>query len=177
MSKFTQLFTSRESILLIATLGIVGVGDTYHRLIPETEAIQSTALSVDMPSVEVFRMTDEEKQDIEVFLKKYDKAKPKPKPQPVVDLRMPLEQQNKQAGALGQLYSGDFLYRLSGVFSDNKRFAALQKEHLVNGSFEVIQLYKDQNLDNYKVMSILADNITLKAGDREIKLYLYKDVK
>ena len=84
-------------------------------------------------------------------------------------------EQLAQQGKLNQLYAGDLRFRLIGIFAKNGYFAVLSRKDIATDSQALIKVQVDEQLGNYKIGRILANQLQLEADDgRKISLHLFK---
>jgi hypothetical protein len=93
---------------------------------------------------------------------------------------MTIEEQNKQAGELNNLFDGENKFSLIATFNDSqKKFILLNKLNLVSGKEEQIRLFLGEKLAVYNLNSINHDYVVLSHGQRQIylKLFIMKNNK
>ncbi len=110
------------------------------------------------------------KYDIPIEEKKVESKNTVSKPNP----RLSEEFQNKQKGALSQLFIGDYSYRPIGVFDSQEKFALLEQRHLTNRKTKRIKIVEGQQIENYSVIAIELNSIKIAADKREVSLRLFE---
>lgn len=87
---------------------------------------------------------------------------------------MSLAEQNRQQGKLNELNSGEYRFRLTGVFKQQQMFAVVKKNNLLNEQQELISINVGSKLADYRVTEIGDTQVKIEAEDgRTILLMLF----
>lgn len=170
-----QALLSRELLPFAGLLLIFAIFDVSYRLLPEQAESNHSRKAVQFKEGKVVKFSPDDRKVIDEKLQKYEEEGQEGDSQN--DQRMSLEDQLKQSGDLKQLHSGDYSYRLYGIFHQEQGFAVIEKLHMVTGASEIIRLAEQDTIDGYSVREIMKDRMLFEANDeRKITLYLYEQI-
>jgi hypothetical protein len=171
----------RQMIVVIIFVGGGCLFDFWTRLSPPSEDHNWNKTNQQSQPVALKILAKSQADSIRAAIGQFDVIAPPPvklKDEPVTKVVVPevmsTEQQNKQSGNLDELFDGVNKFTLRATFNDNgQRFALLEKEDQLTRKREKVVLRTDQSIANYTVGKINNTAITLKNGERIVKLQLF----
>lgn len=81
-----------------------------------------------------------------------------------------------QEGDLNEFFSGNLRYRLVGIFNQNRRFAIVSQENLLNNEQVLLNVEVLDEVNKYQIKHILSDKVIFTRNDKQISLFLYRTV-
>jgi len=172
----------KKTILLsvFAMTFLLCVVDFSTRLQPEQKPLQNKEAQSAEQSIQVAFVTPSIQKTLNEQLLPYDvKAKPKTKPKSDKKKKagpklMSIADQKKQQGVKKALFSGEDKYSLIAIYSDQgKKFALLNKKHLVTGKTEPFRLFEGDKLADYTLANISSNQVEFVEGNRKVALQLF----
>lgn len=150
--------------------------------------IENVNKDIALPSLEFQTKTAAIAKDVWSMYSQYDIVKPKPKPKPkqpeavkketvaipkVVGIG--IDKENQQNGRLNNLFFGENKISLSGIFSNDVRFAIVKIHNLSNKTDKLKKIQQGQMLFDYQVNQINTKSIKLLRNAQAVELKLFEN--
>jgi hypothetical protein len=146
--------------------------------------VENVNKDIALPSLEFQTKTAAIAKDVWSMYSQYDIVKPKPKlPEVVKKAVIPIpkvigigiDKENQQNGRLNNLFFGENKISLSGIFSNDARFAIVKIHNLSNKADKLKKIQQGQMLFDYQVNQINTKSIKLLRNAQVVELKLFEN--
>jgi len=146
--------------------------------------VENVNKDIALPSLEFQTKTAAIAKDVWSMYSQYDIAKPKPKLPEVVKketvsipkvIGIGIDKENQQNGRLNNLFFGENKISLSGIFSNDARFAIVKIHNLSNKTDKLKKIQQGQMLFDYQVNQINTKSIKLLRNAQVVELKLFEN--
>lgn len=183
MLQVTQIMNNHK--VIIATLAIIlmlSLLDFNSRLLVSSADSKMNNQEIDSNENAVQILSNEKVQELTTLLAEFDVKKVAQKPKETVKAKvitpkitlMSKAEQEKQSGNLSDLFHGEDKYELIATFNDSiKKFALIQKTHLMTNKTTTIKLYQGEDLVGYQLQNVGFEELLFVKEHRKINLKLF----